>query len=81
MVRIHSDASYISVSKARSQAAGYFYLSSNTNEPPINEAVHFLCVVLKNIMVSAAEAETGTVFRHCQATVSLRETLIEMGQA
>ena len=79
VLRIHSDASYLSVPKARSRAAGYFYLSSNTDEPPINGAVHVLCVVLKNVMASAAEAETGAVFKSCQAAVSLRETLTEMG--
>ena len=36
-----------------------------------------LCVVLKNVMASTVEAETGAVFRHCQAAVSLWETLIE----
>ena len=36
-----------------------------------------LCVVLKNVMASTVEAETGAVFRHCQAAVFLRETLIE----
>ena len=36
-----------------------------------------LCVVLKNVMASTVEAETGVVFRHCQAAVFLRETLIE----
>ena len=78
VLRIHSDASYLSVPKARSRAAGYFYLSSNTDESPINGAIHVLCVVLKNIMASTTEAETGSVFKNCQAAVSPRETLIKM---
>ena len=36
------------------------------------------CVVLKNVMASAAEVETRAVFKNCQAAVSLRENLIEM---
>ena len=78
VLRIHSDSSYLSVPKARSRAAGYFNLSSNTDEPPINGTVHVSCVVLKNVIASAAEVETRAVFKNCQAAVSLRENLIEM---
>ena len=75
---IHCDTSYLSVSKTRSRATGYFYLSSNNNEPPINGAVHVFICSLKNVMVSTAEAESGIVFKNCQAVVTVRETLIEM---
>ena len=78
MLRIHLDASYLSISKARSRATAFFYLSSDGNTPPFNGAVHVLCVVLKNVMVSTTESETGAVFVNCQEAVSLRETLIEM---
>ena len=57
----------------------YFYFSSDGDTTPSNGAVHVLCVVLKNVMVSTAESETDTVFINCQAAVSLRETLIVMG--
>ena len=40
-----------------------------------------LCVVVKNVMTSTAEVETGAVFKNCQAAVSLRENLIQMGYA
>ena len=75
---IHCNTSYISVSKTHSRATGYFYLLSNYNEPPINGAVHVFICSLKNVMASAAEAESGIVFKNCQAAVSVRETLIEM---
>ena len=71
ILHIHSDVSHLSVSKVRSRAAGYLYLSSNTNKPPLNGAVHVLCVVLKNVMASAAEVETGAVFRNYQADISI----------
>ena len=45
MLRIHSDVACISVSKARSRAAGFFYLSSDTETPPLNGTVHVLCVI------------------------------------
>ena len=79
ILHIHSDVSHLSVSKVRSRPAGYFYLSSNTNTPPINGAGHVLCVVLKIFMASAAEVETGAVFRNYHADISIWETLIEIG--
>ena len=36
ILRIHSDASYLSVTKARSRAAGFFYLSDDSENPPLN---------------------------------------------
>ena len=78
VLRIHSDASYLYVSKARSRASGFFYLSSDGDTPPSNGIVHVLCIVLKDVMASIAESETGAVFVNCQEAVSLRETLIEM---
>ena len=79
ILRIHSDASYLSVTKARSRAAGFFYLSDNSDTPPLNGAIHVLCAILKNVMASAAEAETGAVFVNCQEAIAVRQTLIEMG--
>ena len=78
VLRIHSDASYLYVSKARSRATGYFHLSSNGNTPPSKSAVHLLCVVLKHVMASTVESETGAVSVNCQKAVSLLEILIEM---
>ena len=78
VLRIHSDASYLSVFKARSRAAGFFYLSPASDTPPSNGAIHVLCVVLKNVMASAAESEIGAVFVNCQEAIFVRENLIEM---
>ena len=60
----HSDASYHSESKARSRAAGFYFLDGKDDPrpdaptPPLNGPVHILCEILKNVMSSAAEAET-----------------------
>ncbi len=48
---IHSDASYLSETKARSRGAGHFFLSSKPNDPtkppvtmpPLNGPVHTMC--------------------------------------
>ena len=79
ILRIHSDASYLSVTKDRSRAAGFFYLSDNTNTSPLNGAIHVLCAILKNVMASAVEAETGAVFVNYQEAIAIRQTLIEIG--
>ena len=65
ILRIHTDASYLSVTKARSRAAGFFYLSDNSDTLPLNGAIHVLCAILKNVMASAAEAESCAVFVNC----------------
>ncbi len=39
ILAVHSNASYLSKPKARSQAGGHFFLSSNTPLPPNNGAV------------------------------------------
>ena len=62
---IHSDAFYLSFSKARSRASGIYFLRNpkpNTitftdYTPLLNGFVHVLCKILRNIMASAAEAK------------------------
>ena len=84
---IHSDASYLSVSKARSRASGVFFLSNpkpanvqfSDYTPILNGFVHVLCKILRNVMSSTAEAEYGALFLNGQAAVPIRTTLIEMG--
>ena len=44
-----------------------------------NGAVHVGCLVMKNVLASATEAETGACFNGTQDAVPFRNTLIEMG--
>lgn len=75
---IDSDASYLSVSKARSRAAGYFYLSARSN-PILNGAIHVTCHVLKEVVSSAAEAELAALFYNSKEACALRIALEELG--
>ena len=67
---VHSDASYLSVSKAISRAGGIPNLSDpppNPQDPDnytplLNGIIHIVCKILRNIMSSAAEAELGALF-------------------
>ena len=80
----HTDASYLSEANARSRAAGFFWLSSHPDKlhgltAPLNGALHVLTGIMRNVVSSAAEAETGSAFINAQAAVPLRQTLHEMG--
>ena len=67
---VHSDASYLYVSKARSRAGVIHYLSdppTNTQDPDnytplLNGIIYVVPKILRNIMSSAAEAELGALF-------------------
>jgi len=79
VLAVHSDASYLSVSKARSRAGGHFFLSDNEEHPPDNGAVLSVAQIIKAVMASAAEAEIGAMFVNAREAVPVRKTLEEMG--
>jgi len=79
ILNIHSDASYLSETKARSRAGGYFFLSTNSDTPPINGAVHVHSSIMRSILASATEAEVGALFHNAQDGEMLRTTLESMG--
>ena len=83
ILAIESDASYLSVAKARSRAAGYFYLTSKPTKPSDaykpNGAVHVLCHIMREVLSSAAEAELGALFHNGKEACPLRIALEEMG--
>ena len=81
---IHSDASYLSVTKSRSIASGVFFLSDSKPDaiifseytPILNGFIFIMCKILRNIMASSAEEEYGALFPNGQASVPIRTTLI-----
>jgi hypothetical protein len=80
ILHIHSDASYLSVSHARSRLGGLFFLG---NKPPeqdkLNGSILNVVSVIKNVVASAAESEVGACFHNAQSGAQLRVTLAEMG--
>jgi hypothetical protein len=64
ILKIHSDAPYISEREAHSRAGDFFYMGSNTDKANrlTNGAILIISTVLKHIISSAAEAEIGAVF-------------------
>ena len=82
ILQIHTDASYLSEPKARSRAAGHYFLGCppQKNQPThLNDAIHTLCTVLKFVASSATEAELGALFLNIKQRRVLRLTLAEMG--
>ena len=79
ILRIHSDASYLSVPRARSRVGGHFYLSLGATSPALNGPIHCVSKILKNVVSSAAEAEIAATFENCKEAVMIRTTLQELG--
>jgi hypothetical protein len=78
VLTIHSNASYLSKSKARSPAGRHFFLSSDTEDPINNGAVLNLTQIIKAVMSSTAEAELGALYINARKAVPQCQTLAEM---
>jgi hypothetical protein len=64
ILRIHSDASYLSVSHAYSLLGGFFFCCENPpKENTLNGSILNLASVIKNVVASAAESELGACFK------------------
>jgi hypothetical protein len=80
ILHIHSDASYLSVSSARSRLGGPFCLGNKSPEQDaLNVSILNVASVIKNVVVSAAESEVGACFHNAQSSAPLRVTLTELG--
>ena len=79
VLAVHSDASYLIKSKARSRAGGNFFVSKDVSFPPTNGSVINIAQIMKTIMSSAAEAEIGAIYVNAREAVPDRQSLNEMG--
>ena len=79
VLAVHSDASYLSESKARSLAGGHFFMSKDVSFPPNNGAVLNIAQIMKKIMSLAAEVEIGDMYVNAREAVPARQSLNEMG--
>ena len=84
---VHSDASYLTETKARLQVGGHFYLStlqSDTNQPPttdppLNGPILSECLILQQVVSSPAEAKIAGVFTNAKKYEIIFQVLIKMG--
>ncbi len=68
-MNIHSDASCLSETEARSRACGHFFMGwmpKNGGPIQLNGAFYVNTTILCFVMASAAEAELGALFHNCQ---------------
>ena len=79
-LHINTDAAYIVDPGAKSCIAGYFYLGANTSTSSpqastINAPIHVVHKLLKHVIYSAVEAETGGLFVNYQEVIPIRYML------
>jgi hypothetical protein len=80
ILHIHSDASYLSVSNARSRIGGLFFLGNKSPEQDkLNVSILDVDSFIKNVVSSAAESEVGACFHNAQTGAPPRVTLTELG--
>jgi hypothetical protein len=86
---LHTDASYLNESKARSRNGGFFYLSDKPKlpiqpddpPPPLNAPILVNSKIIDAVMSSIQESETGSGFINAKDAVPMRTTLTEMGHS
>jgi hypothetical protein len=82
ILHIHSDASNLSVSNARSRLGGLFFLGNKSPEQDtLNGSILNVAVVIKHVVASVAESEVGACFHNAQSGAPLRITLTELGHS
>ena len=69
VLAIHSDASYLSESKAGSRAGGHWFMAGHEEIAANNGAVINVLLIIKAVMSSVAEAELGALFINCKLAV------------
>jgi hypothetical protein len=80
ILHIHSDASYLSVSNARSRKGGLFFCGSKSpQQDKLNGSILNVVSVIKNVVASAVKSEVGACFHNAQSGAPLRVTPTELG--
>jgi hypothetical protein len=80
ILKIQSDASYLSEPKARSRSGGHCYIGNHGTESDTNNGVVLATTaIMKTVLSSAAEAEIAALFENAKKATILRTTLMEMG--
>ena len=84
ILNVHSDASYLSETKAHSRACGHFFMFMgwtpiDGDSINLNGAFFTLCTILCFAVALAAEAELGALFLNCKEGIIFRLTLEELG--
>jgi hypothetical protein len=80
ILHIHINASYLSVSQARSRLGGLLFCGEKTpKEDNLNGSILNVVSIIKNVVSSASESEVGACFQNAQSGAPPRVTLTELG--
>ncbi|CAM9543425.1 unnamed protein product, partial [Ectocarpus fasciculatus] len=81
ILRIHSDASYLSEPNAGSRLGALEYLGSegDQDEPPSNGLVNVISCRSDVVTSSACESEWAAIFKACKEAQESRQTLSDLG--
>jgi len=80
ILKIHSDASYLSESKARSQCGSHFYLGTKSIQKYTpNGAILNTTNILQTVVTSAVEVEYVSLYVNAKTGIPMQHILIEMG--
>jgi hypothetical protein len=79
ILTVHSNAAYLVAAKARSRATGYHFFGNKDGKLFDGPMIFVLVKIVKNVMASAAEAETGGLYMDVQEAVPERITAEELG--
>ena len=85
VLHIDSDAAYLVMPESSSVYAGHFYLSDWPRDKPnllstkCNGPILTTCKTIRNVVVSAAEAETTGTFCNAKEGVAILSSLIGLG--
>jgi hypothetical protein len=78
ILKTTSDAAYLVQPKARSRAAVHYHLGWHNSER-VNGPLDILCKTIKNVVSSAAEAETGGIYLGGKHACPILAALEELG--
>ena len=80
---VESDAAYLVLPNAKSRFAGHFYRSNKAipklPSPQRIGPVHTECKTIRNVVASAAEAETAAIISNSQIAIPIRRALEALG--
>jgi hypothetical protein len=78
VLAIHSNASYLSKSKARSRAGGHMFMAGRDDIPTNNGAVFNILQIIRAVMSYATEEELGALFINAKTAISMCHMLEEL---
>jgi hypothetical protein len=80
ILKVHSDASYLSETAARSRAGGAHFLGNRDDSTlPINGLVECISVIIPSVCASACESEYASLYINGVTAETLRTTLEDLG--